>query len=419
MSQELSRQGIRVNGTVLDEPAQNTLIKARQRQLFGSPLTFRTSQYADVEWTWYHMGSGERCATPATFPADISRYYHNPHWLQLAEQCLMEYEDRGYRLATISEFLDAIETTDFKPPRCEPLIDGNWNMQKGKGCFTWLGWNRDDAQNDLTVRSHNWRSRSRLVQLENDMETSSLEADQLKSLRSDLTDAWKHQLLAEVSDSTGWFPTQQEVWFGLNESDIVLNKVARIRGELQQRMEKNYPESEPVSRVESGKNPAPTKFEPTPVTEAFAQNLKLVGARGRLKLCKLDAKTQRLFVDFRPADSVSGIQCDLQTDNLIYSPALMEHQIVQYPLENFKPSILYLPLVNGVIGISENTYLIKHNATMHIACAVHITNKSVQFVIENPKPVSMQWIFTLFHGAGDDAVRLALEINGLVTSTVG
>jgi hypothetical protein len=136
-------------------------------------------------------------------------------------------------------------------------------------------------------------------------------------------------------------------------------------------------------------------------------------------LCTLDAKTQRLVVDFQPNASVSGIQCDLQTDNLIYSPALMEHQLVQYPLENFKPSILYLPLVNGIIGINENTYLIKHNTTMHIACAVHITNKSVQFVIENPKPVSTQWIFTIFHGAGDDAVRLALQINGLITSTVG
>jgi hypothetical protein len=131
-------------------------------------------------------------------------------------------------------------------------------------------------------------------------------------------------------------------------------------------------------------------------------------------LCTLDAKTQRLVVDFQPNASVSGIQCDLQTDNLIYSPALMEHQLVQYPLENFKPSILYLPLVNGIIGINENTYLIKHNTTMHIACAVHITNKSVQFVIENPKTVSMQLVLTLFKGTQHEVISLASQINNCI-----
>jgi len=409
--QESFHRGIHRHGIFLDEPAHQVLLEARQRYLFGSPLTFRVSQYKDMQWTWYHMGSAERYCTPVAFPGDIVRYQRNPDWLHLAEQCLLEYEHQGYQLATITEFLQAIDQSGFEPPLAEPLLDGNWNMGRSRGCFTWLGWNRNESQNDLAVRTHNWKSRTQLLQLEGATKESSLEPTDKEELKKDIQDIWEHQLLAEVSDSTGWFPLQPEVWFGLQESETVLNQVAKLSGKLQPHTDSKNFSVDPYMQSMSNEIYRVNGVKEIPLSEAYVRNFTLVGAKGRIKLLAIDKYTQRLFVDFRPKDTVSGIQCYLDTEQLIYSPAILEDQVVAYDLSAFQPNQLYLPLVNGLIGIGNETYLIKHNITMHIACCIDKSNHMLRFVLENPKHDPRQWIMTIFRGSVEDAIQLALRIN--------
>jgi hypothetical protein len=120
---------------------------------------------------------------------------------------------------------------------------------------------------------------------------------------------------------------------------------------------------------------------------------------------------QRIILNFTPYANYSGIEFGLETDKLIFSPALMENEIVMYKLDVFNPGLIYLPLPNGIIGLREDLFIIKHNEFMNIACCIDKEKSKIRFAVSNPKKKQTYWVLTVFNGVAEDALSLAERIN--------
>ena len=88
----------------------------------------------------------------------------------------------------------------------------------------------------------------------------------------------------------------------------------------------------------------------------------------------------------------------------------MEGRLVSYPLSEFLPDEIFLPLTNGLIAANSDTYLIKHNDTMHVACCIDKERRQIRFQVENTN-ASHNWTMTLFRGTEENALQLANAIN--------
>jgi hypothetical protein len=224
MEQKYQAQAIDNRFIEWSDRAKQLLWQARCKSLFGSPLSFRTSKTNHIEWTWYHMGSGERYSKAATAPSDWKHYVLDPDWLSLAEHCLENIEKRGFRLATISTFLQHIREMNDDPPQSGRIINGAWNMAKSQEARVWLNWNRNPWEDDQAVIRHVTRSSQALRKAEANAKT---DAD-----RRFIAGLWKDQLLAETSDATGWWPEPCEVNFSLSKIDIILEQLTKKKSNL-------------------------------------------------------------------------------------------------------------------------------------------------------------------------------------------
>jgi hypothetical protein len=74
----------------------------------------------------------------------------------------------------------------------------------------------------------------------------------------------------------------------------------------------------------------------------------------------------------------------------------------------------YLPLPSGLIGIGDDTYLIKHNlyGNTHIAAMIDVRNKLVGFLQDNPpSQMRTEWKFSVVKGPRQAAIDRANELN--------
>jgi hypothetical protein len=97
--------------------------------------------------------------------------------------------------------------------------------------------------------------------------------------------------------------------------------------------------------------------------------------------------------------------------NVTYSPALLDDEFRSYPLSDFAFESIYQPLANGLIGLGNGWYVIKHTAVNHVAARIDKTGHRITFEVRNPGMRLHNWRFTLVHGTPEEAVRAADEIN--------
>ncbi len=101
-------------------------------------------------------------------------------------------------------------------------------------------------------------------------------------------------------------------------------------------------------------------------------------------------------------------------DDLAYSPGLIEDEVRSYPLDafTFLEDEAYLPLPNGLIGLGDDRWVIKHVRETHIAARISPSDDHVRFIDaalrEGDTPT---WAFEYFEGTAEEALAIANRIN--------
>ena len=97
-----------------------------------------------------------------------------------------------------------------------------------------------------------------------------------------------------------------------------------------------------------------------------------------------------------------------------YSPGLMEDEVRTYAVTDFSWQMgeAWLPLANGLIGIGDGWWVLKHVRTMHIAARIRPKVALIDFVdAALQPPTAPKWRFTVFKGGAIAALALANRIN--------
>ena len=351
------------------------LFHARQKKYLGGKLTFFRSRLKDVEWTWYHIGSSERFSKAATFPGDVKNFHVEPEWLRLAESCLEHYEAEGFRITTVGDFLAAVDNLDFEPPKSKPLLDGCWNMAKAKGGFVWMGENSAEHEDVLAVRKINWQSRQRLMGLEAAINKQPVDVNKDK-LGKKLMRAWRNQLLAEVSDATGWNPTPGEVWFSIKNSERVLNVCARTAAEL-----------DAILAEKSG-----SIADPVIIEKCYAGPITFIGGKGIVRLFQDNQNAQRLEIMFAPIEKTGGVGFAI-SQSIGITTAFNSRQPFKIDAQTFAPEQLFLSS-REPLYIRDDVSLIKENPK-GTGCFIDWRQRRVVYPVANARQKSIRFCFLI------------------------
>jgi hypothetical protein len=119
----------------------------------------------------------------------------------------------------------------------------------------------------------------------------------------------------------------------------------------------------------------------------------------------------------------AGILFPLRENRVIFSPAGLDDELFNYPIDEFDFKRTSMPLPNGIIGLGQDTYVIKHNAygDTHIACTLNFAQNpaTAGFLVLNPPSDALfLWRFSLFKGSPEEALYLAQSLNVFPTQKI-
>ena len=97
-----------------------------------------------------------------------------------------------------------------------------------------------------------------------------------------------------------------------------------------------------------------------------------------------------------------------------YSPGLLDDVVRTYPFSafSFKDDHVWLPIPNGIVGLGNGWYVIKHARSEHVAARINFTAPTIGFWDETvPLALTPTWQFDVLKGTADDALKVGLELN--------
>jgi len=149
-------------------------------------------------------------------------------------------ELEGFKMITVEDYIKRMKQLNIQPMEIGPLTDGSWNMRYYGGVYLWMGTYRLPWERDADIRSLTYRAREKLIMTEQIMNLVNSNGIKIpKNLYGYLKLAWKHLLLAEVSDSTGQTPVPIEIYYSINESNEVYRYCNLIIKKIKEICEKN------------------------------------------------------------------------------------------------------------------------------------------------------------------------------------
>ena len=362
-----------------------------------------------------------------------------------------------------------LQEIGVKPEPLPLVLDGSWNYPIYGGVYLWMGRYRLWWEKDGYVRSHTFETRKKLLAIETLLQqVNKVPGEFRKKLRM----AWRHLLLAEVSDSTGQTPVITEVKYSFSESNLARKYIDEILPWIKEKlgfgggkkilvntMEKSIHQvsDQDILAYVQDESGRPSSFdtfnERFPGVEITTSNLKKAKFSFRepvvfneVKDFRKDLDEMYFYLDFkgRPSRFVPrvlsfvrqnnnfkfhekydriwanyvGFTVPLLEEKLIFSPALMEDILFENDLSEFNINETlgktFLPLPSGLIGLGNDVYLLKHNDyfNTHIAATVNFRKKHVGFLQDcPPSQLKSRWKFSFVKGPRDAVIKRANQLN--------
>jgi len=346
------------------------------------PEKIQSEEWAGVKVKWYFLGDGELVVTGGISPYFSGLFQVNKARVKKMEDDFRKLQEQGYKIATVSEYVEALERNKVKPRALKPILDAPWRPEDDKGVFTWMGHYVLPWEDDYGIRTQNWQTRSWL-----------LSAEKAGVSWEDLRSAWKNQLDAEVSDSTGWFPFKVELNYSRSKSQAVIDEVKRLCPNCQ-------PEEMKLALEQIAEKDFPVSAKIIGAKKAEAKFFQVKDHQG---LFALEAR----FI----AGSDSKLAFPFTGSAIVYSPAMLENELVRIPLNEIKHNLHYVGLPNGLIALDDSVWLIRDNKAGTVACGIDPDNKEIHFRVKGAKGREIFFRIFIFKGSEKDALLFANQLN--------
>lgn len=368
-------------------------------------------------------------------------------------------EKQGIKAVKVSDYIKRVEELKLKPAQGPHITDASWNTRYYCGTYLWMGYYRLPWEKDADLRTLTFQTRANLLTIEQFVQWAKKKGiKNPEKLDYLMKKAWKHQLLAEVSDSTGQQPAPIEIKYTQAECEAcercLLSIENLIKSQLQlpercidtfnQDFSSEICEHEDIGksvRLNVIKNWFPEHIFTLRIPKTRLQfNISVAndefGVDERHYILNLVAKPRytplfkRIFAFFREGrkspsfahlfdtklGNSAGIAFPMWASKLIYSPSCMDDSIISLDKQEFDFDRTWLPLPNGLIGVGNETYIIKHNSygNTHIACTLNFEETPPTagfFVLNPPRGLILNWQFSIFRGSEEEALRIANRIN--------
>lgn len=360
-----------------------------------------------IDLTWTFFDDGELLATNDFNPYFTEFFFHDPAAVAAYEVELSDLEASGYVIATIDQYVDAVENL-ITPATAPPLLDGTWQPNSTNGVSRWLGrqgiWAGQERDNH--VRTTGAQAHRELVAAEAMASAAGIDR------RAPLDAAWRMLFLGQVTDASGINPFRGEIQYGmahLTESMRIAREVIR---EGKQTMALTSALIDPATGtvVEDDSDgfvgtaaDAPLALAIEPGDREVVETWERLGdGHWRVVLTFSAGEIPRIGVRF-DGTLEDELGLGLSLDDAAPSSVMRS----AFTFDTF-----HFALPTGYIGLGKGRWVIKDMAAVHVAAEVQRDSADVLFVDETAQPDEPQrWVFHVLDATPEDAAATAIAIN--------
>ncbi|MGB0590853.1 MAG: hypothetical protein ACPGU1_14325 [Myxococcota bacterium] len=345
------------------------------------------------------------------------------------EAALQAREDAGFSLMTITDYVDHLEAKGVEKKPAPPLLDGTWQPPSTDSIHRWLGGRSQafhDDEEDNRVRSGNMRARARVAATQRILDRAMVEEVEVGDAPERVHALWKALFHAQVSDASGVNPWLGELLYCVRLNDWITEESSAVASALREALALG----EGSLRVDLQTGAVDT-FTPAPeggLVAAEAPPVQVSVRADRREASgawyELGAGHWQYVMSFSGALTEDGCDpCDLRrievgfprtTEEISYSPGLIEDEVRTYAFDDFtfQNGEAYLPLPNGLIGLGDDLWVIKHARVQHIAARVAPDEDVIAFIDATPQVLTEgAWVFDVVQGSAEEALAIANRIN--------
>lgn len=378
---------------------------------------------AGIELAWTFFDDGELLAVPlgpylapiATKDAEhIAEYEANTAAL----------EADGYLVTTIGDYVRHLGARGLEKPPAPPLLDGTWQPPSTESIHRWLGGrsqvNAKDEEDDR-VRTGNAEARMHVDALQVLVDHARDEGLDTGAWDAALLPLWDRVFRAEVSDSTGVNPWRAEVLWSLTLNDEILETAAALRDEVLLGL------GTPHALVVLGNghveafDELPPAGTPSPAAAPLEVEVEAPGRTTTESWFKIGPARYRLEVTIAAAAGEAegdlrhvAVRFPRTEDVVAYSPGLLEDEVHVHPFSDFsfQQDEVWLPLPNGLVGLGDDVWAVKHVRRTHVAARLSPSSPTIDFVDDSiPEETATTWVFEVVFGPAADALFVANDLN--------
>ncbi len=379
----------------------------------------------DVAWDFFDDGelrAVEGFVNPYLAPIGGA----NEERLAEFEQMLMDREAAGYVLTTIGDYVRHLEAQGVEKKPAPPLLDGTWQPTSTTSIHRWLGgqsdvWQEDEEDNK--VRAGNAVARMHVSATQVLLERAHAEGVDVADAVDRMATAWDRTFDAEVSDCSGVNPFRGEVLFGLNTNAWLLEETTSLRTLLLDALGWEHVTVDLETRSAT-QTPGPYVAGPRePAEPPLELAIESPGRTAEVAWYEIDADRWRVEIGFSAASAEGCEACELRflrasfprTEDMIrYSPGLIEDEVLEHPFDAFafETGEVWLPLANGLIGLGDGWWAIKHVRQVHVTARVAPADPTIEFIDRNIwKDDTVTWAFEVVQGSAAEALAIANGLN--------
>ncbi len=342
-----------------------------------------------IEANWEFVGDGETVTSFDPYFPVLKPYVK--YCIVNLEKKFKDYVSQGYKIAKVSELVDALDAAGETPDPLKPILDTPWRPSDDSGVFQWMGRYVFPWEEDYTLITGNWTTRSCLLAFER--KYGELYPEKVE-------EAWRHMLAAEVSDSTGWRPVPAEIAYTKDHADAVLEIIQSV---------------DPSLLSDAWTKPELTAEASGPVNIQISGTLKKKAIKwysfpGKVDVWVADI-TLKKFILIRPG--LVSIDFPYDSEFIEYSPAMLENEVRTISIDEIKHNPIHLGIPNGLIGLGSGVYVIRDNNYGVLASKIDIDGKKISYQALNPTENEIRMRFYIIKGDPQTALTWANMVNNI------
>lgn len=366
---------------------------------------------AGVSVKWIYFDDGELAMTGGLNPYLGTLFSKDDDAIQGFIQKVETLEKEGCKVVKITDYVKEV-TSQISPSPLPPIIDGTWHPESSLNMFRWMGGKGDltpYVERDNEVLTLNYEASLTLRALE-----ILAEEKGRSEMFSDIKSLKKELLLAQVSDSTGWNPWRTEVNYSLSKASYVLGRSLEMINEISPNTVNISLEDRRIGvspwslSLENGEFPIPYTVKVSGL-EYEVNEYRYKDING----------AYRLEIIFTPTGGTKRIEISfpLFEKRVEFTPAL-SRDVVSYDGGLFSFDKIGLAFYNGLVGLGDGYYLIKHTRHVHLAGIIDFEYNVIWFIDETEDEPE-KFVFTLYKGDANSAISFAKKVNTAPVMTFG